>query len=548
MEKKYFLMAMKGILAVLSLVFGGSMAMAVDAPDAGNYGGDSDPNAGNPLEGGMKTLPEDKGGIAQHYNGGLAGKGADANASALQEAGLLNNKLTRQVIEYRANQHSLFAAIHSKPTQMSWKGHKEAEYPEVGEIKTEARTKGAITGGTETVTITSAQLHSNDLSIFRKDYTIFVMGQEGYDEGETTNTNGEILQLYVTDVTNTSFTVMAINGPALSSGSKKTKVPTIEEGTVLSLAAPALAEEEVEVDPINILPTMKAAFLQKKGYSVAITDFFNEAVKEVDWEANRIKRQALDTYKDLYTKTVLFGSKKKFYKKNKNGVRICYTQDGLLNQVRMSFQLPGDKWTKGALIGIAKMLFTTYTDADEIDVFCGSDAIEGLLNIDWGKDVSQIVYMKDSDYNLDIATFNCTFGKLKFIHELALTKNGLSKAAIAIPMKDAIRIYRDNGKTLTVDGKKGETGNVEELVKDYFIEDDALICNAMNTMLIGTASVFGQPYGAVAEKYKAVEALPGTATTGDIYYLTVADDTHGTGLWKKTETGWDEYTRDQTKA
>lgn len=518
--------------------------MAIDNPVVRNYGsGDNDPNPGTALEDAVKTTPTDKGGIAQH--------GQDANASALQEANLLNNKLTRQVIEYRANQHSLFAAIHSKPTQMSWKGHKEAEYPEVGDIKTEAKVKtqfgyaSAASSNSETVILSDTQLYSSDLSIFRPNYTIFVMGMEGYDEGKNDVTNGEVLQLYVTERTPTQVTVKALNGPAPTSGSKRTYVPQIAAGTVLSLAAPALAEEEVEVDPINIIPSMKTAYLQKKGYSVAITDFFNEAVKEVDWEKNRIKRQALDTYKDLYTKTVLFGSKKKFYKQTANGNRLCYTQDGLLNQVRMSFELPGNVWTKGALIAIAKMLFTAYTDAEEIDVFCGSDAIEGLLNINWGDNTKEIIYQKDEHYNIDIATFNCSFGKLKFIHELALTKNGLAKAAIAIPMKDAIRIFRDNGKTLTVDGKKGETGRVEELVKDYFIEDDAFICNAMNTMLIGPASVFSGAYGSIAEQYKAVATLPGTATTGDIYYLTVASSTHSTGLWKKTADGWEEYTRDQ---
>lgn len=536
-----FMTTLKGIMFVLSIVLGGGVALAADG---GSYGGDTDPNAGTPLEGAVNTVPEDKGGLVQH--------GQDANASALQEANLLDNKLTKKVLEYRANQHSLFADIHTKPQQLGWKGHKEAEYPEAGDIKTEARVKASF-GGTsaETVTITTTQLHSNDLAIFRKGYTIFAMGVEGYDEGkvESAGTNGEVLMLYVTDATDTGFTVKALNGPAKTSGSSTTVVPTIAAGTVLSLGAPALAEEEVEVDPINIIPQMAKAYLQKKGYSVAITDFFNEAAKEVDWEKNRIKRQALDTYKDLYTKTVLFGSKKKFYKKNKNGIRNCYTQDGLLNQVRMSFQLPDDKWTKGALIAIAKMLFTTYTDASEIDVYCGSDAIEGLLNIDWGEGVSQITYVKDKDIDIEVATFKCTFGKLNFKHELALTKNGLAKAALAIPMSDAIRIFRDNGKTLTVDGKKGETGNVEELVKDYFIEDDALILNAMNSMLIGTTDVFTQSFGSIEEKYKAVTAMPAAAdNAGKIVYLTKIDGNYTTGLYKSNGTKWESYTRDLTHA
>ena len=395
MKKNYFMSTFKLVLLVLSVLVGGG-AVAADVT-VGEYGGDSDPNSGTPLEGGIKTSPNDRGGIVQH--------GQDANASALQEVGLLDNKLTRKILDYHVRKYPFYTALFTKATQMSWKGHKEAEYPEIGDIRTEARTTASV-GGTstnKTVVFTANNMHSNDLEIFRKNYTIFVDGVEGYDEGQTTKTNGEKLMLYVTDVTSTGFTVVAINGPAVSSGSKETYVPQIPAGSLLVLGAPALAEEEVEVDPINVIPTMKNAYLQKKGYSVAITDFFNEAVKEVDWEKDRIKRQALDTYKSIYTTTSLFGAKRKFYKKNKNGNRICYTQEGMLNQVRMAFQLPDDKWSKSALIAIAKMLFTAYTDAEEIEIFCGSDAIEGLLNIDWGKDTSVFVYQKDKDYNVEIA-------------------------------------------------------------------------------------------------------------------------------------------------
>ena len=540
MTKKYFMLALNGVLAVLSIVFGNAVAMAADVT-VGEYGGDNDPNTGTALEGAVKTFPTDKGGIAQH--------GHDANASALQDAGLLDNKLTRKILDYHVNRHSFYTAVHTKPQQMSWKGHKEAEYPEVGDIRLEARTTAATTAA-NTVTFSATNMHQNDLAIFRKDYTIFVEGIEGYDEGETTETNGEMLMLYVTSVSETGFTCKALNGPAASSGSKDTKVPVIPANSLLVLGAPALAEEEVEVDPINLLPTMKNAYLQKKGYSVAITDFFNEAVKEVDWERDRIKRQALDAYKQLYTTTTLFGAKRKFYKKNKNGNRICYTQEGLLNQVQMAFQLPADKWTKGALIGIAKMLFTAYTDADEIDVFCGSDAIEGLLNIDWGDNVTQFTYMKDKDYNIDIATFNCTFGKLNFIHEISLTKHRMEKAALAIPMKDCMRLYRDNGSTKKVDGNKGETGAVEELTKEFFLQDDCFICNAMNSMLIGPAEIFTKGYtNGVKETYKAVETLTGvTGTEGDIVYLTKADGTYTTGLYKYDGTTWNSYVRDETRA
>lgn len=522
-------------------------------PELGSYGAATDPNSGEsvpnntlktdgtPLSGAVHTVPDDRGGAVQH--------GGVATASALQQANLLDNKLYRKIIEYHVRKYPFYTAVFTKATQVPWKGHKEAEYGEIGDIRTEARTKAAITGNANNseVTLGSTILNLNDAAIFRPNYTIFVLGQKGYKEGTTTESN-ETLMLYVTGEADGYPKVRAINGPAISSGSSITYVPTIPAGSILRLGAPALAEEEVEVDGINVLPTMRTAYLQKKGYSVAITDFFNEAVKEVDFEKDRIRRQNLDAYKKVYTTTALFGAQKKFTKKNKNGIRYCYTQNGVLNQVRMAYELRDGKWTKGVLISIAKMLFTAYTDADEIELFCGSDAIEGILNIDWGNNCTQFTYLNDENFKVKVARFECTFGTLIFTHELALTENHLEKAVLAIPMADSIRLYRDNGSTHHVDGKKGETGNVEELVKDYFIQDDCFICNAMNSMLIGPSEIFSLGYtNGVKETFIHVDELPtaAAANVGKIYYLTTASANNAIGLWKCVSTGVDTYGYEQ---
>jgi len=490
---------------------------------------------GTPLQGAQGTAPADRGGMVQY--------GQDANASALQQAGLLDNTLFRKVTEFRVRKYPFYTAMFTKATQMAWKGHKEAEYPEVGDIKVEARTIAGIAANTTNnqVTFTSTELSANDMAIFRPKFSIIV--QESTALGQDEDGNSEHLVLYIKERSSSGIVCEALNAPG-------GKCPAIPSGSLLVLGAPMLAEEEVEVDPINVIPTMKNAYLQKKSYAVAITDFFTEAAKEIDWEKDRIKRQALDTYKKLYTTSALFGTKKKWYKQTENGMRTCYSSEGLINQIRMAFQLPNGKWTKGALIGIAKMLFTAYTDAEEIEVFCGSDAIEGLLNIDWGTGTNQITYLADADYNIDIATFKCTFGTLHFVHEISLTQNHLEKAAIAVPMKDAIRLYRDNGSTKKADGNKGETGRVEELTKEFFVQDDCFVCNALNSMIIGPAEIFNNQYtSGVKETYKAVETLPTTGmSSGDIVYLTKAAGNDTPGLYKYNGTAWKSYVRDETRA
>ena len=534
------------LLTALAYVFGGG-GMAIDAPNVREYGSnDADPNEGTPLEGANKTTPADKGGVAQH--------GKDANASVLQQMNLLDNKMFRRVLEYHAQVYPFYTDLFSKATQFAFKGHKEAEYPEVGDIKTESRLVTAInTGGSAKDFEVDLTVPKADTSIFRKNYTITVPGVEGYDEGKTVSdgTNGEQLLLYVSKNDDESATgypkVFAVNGPTDTS-TGQTYVPEIPAGTLLMLAAPALAEEEVEVDPLNIIPTTRKAYLQKKGYSVAITDFFSEAVKEVDWEKDRVKRQTLDAYKKLYTTTTLFGAKRKFYKRTKNGMRICYTQEGTINQLRMMYELNDGKWTKPDLIAIAKMLFTAYTDVTSADMYMGSDAIESLLNIDWGDDTRKITYMKDDSFKVNVASFETPYGTLRFKHEKALTQHHLEKAAIALPMEDCMRIYRDNGSTFKVDGKKGETGAVEELTKEFFVQDDCFVCNTMASMLIGTSSLFANGYGAgIVETYKSVTTLPTSAEEGDKVYLTEVDTISGTtyerGIYEYTDSKWVAFNR-----
>lgn len=525
-KKNLFYMMFQCIMFVLALVASGGYALAADV-ELGNPGGDTDPNAGTPGEGTVHTVPTDKGGGFQ--------PGHDTSASTLDHFNLLDNKMFRKIIEYRAERHPLFAAIFSKATQFPFKGHKEAEYPEFGDIRLESRTTGVTnTSKAHSVVL---PLPSNDNYIFRKNYTAIVWGVNGYDEDG--KANGDMLCLYVTanNEETGAPTVIAVNGPLNDSGD--TYVPDIPAGTLITLGAAALAEEEVEVDPINAIPTMNKAYLQKKAYSVAITDFFNEAVKEVDWEKDRIKREALAAYKKTYVTTALFSPKRKWYKKNKNGIRNCYTQQGIISQLRMGFQLEDGKVKKSDLIGIAKMLFTQYTDATEIDVYCGSDFMESLLNIDWGKDTTQVVYVKDKDLNVEVASFKCAFGKLNFHHETGLTEHHLGGCAIALPMDECIRVYRDNGSTKKVDGNKGETGAVEELTKEYFLQDDCFIIQAMSSMLIGPSSAFGTGMTkGINSILKSVTELPENPQDGDKVYLTETDGEYPRGAYVRKDGAW----------
>jgi hypothetical protein len=222
--------------------------------------------------------------------------------------------------------------------------------------------------------------------------------------------------------------------------------------------------------------------------------------------------------------------------------RLCYTQEGVINQLRMGYQL-NSSITYADLIAICKMLFTKWTDATSIDVYCGSDFIEGLLNIDWG-DKTPIVYVTDEKLKAKVASFECTFGTLRFVHEMALTKYHLAAAAIALPTSDCIHIYRTNGVTYNIDAKKGEGGRVEESTASYFVQDDAIIVPTMCSMLIGPSEVFTIGYAPIEKKIVSVESMPGSPSSGDVVYLTKANSTYSVGAYEYNGSAWVRYERE----
>ncbi len=513
-----------------------------------NYGTDTtDPNKGTALEGAVKTNPVDKGGIVQH--------GQQASGSALDDAGLLDKsrQIFDQVVEYHAGRYPFYTDMLKSARQVHIPGKKEASYPEVGEVQDFAYTKTATTQGAGGAAV-ELKLYANDAPIFQPKTLVFAE-LTGYDEsGEP---DGSLLVLYVQSVNPTTGMpkVIAINGPLATPGDPSSvRVPAIPAGTKLMAGAPALNEVEIEMSPDNLIPTQATAYLQKKGYAIDITEFFKQADKDASWGEKDIRRFSLDNYKRKYTKTTLFSAPRKFYSPDSKGFqRLNYTQKGVIQQLRMAYQTSGTI-TYGDLIAIAKMLFSRWTNATTITLYCEADFIEQLLNIDFGKK-TPIVHANDEVLKAKVAKFECTFGTLRFVYEQSLTDLELTGAAIALPVEDCIHLYRQNGITYKVDRRKGEGGVAEESQADYFIQEDTIIVPSMCSMLIGPEAVFDRGYAPIEQLIVSVTKLPQGAATGDVVYLTApdtwsytsGDDTlsvnYAVGAYEFNGTTWDPYTR-----
>lgn len=507
------------LLLVLAVLTGGTVAMAVAV---GENGSDTDPNAGTPLEG---ATPDD-------ISKGVDQQGHAASGSVITQAGQEDNQVDEYVTMFRAFRYPMHTDFLKSAKQVKV-NTKEPLHYNMGEAIMECRTKSKLTNNTAKDHEVKLPLFGNDQKLFPECATVMVEGVKGTDNGP--------LILYVSaNEKSAGVTVAALNGPVEGG---ETYVPDIEAGTKLYVLAPAMSESEIEITPDNFLPDKESAYLQKKVCPITWTDFFERINKKAKWSVQDLKDFILDNFRKKCTRSMLIGFPSKFTKTNKRtGVEYVYTQKGVLRQLRLGYQI-GSVLTYADLIGMTRMLFFKYAQSNEMDVYCGSKFIEKLLNIDFTKH-KDVSFTPRTVLGIDISAFESTFGKLNFKVEPALDDLGYEECAIAFPMSEAKRYFYESGKTVTVDHEKGEGGEVREAKSQYYIQDDCLMLTGYSSMFIGPESaVKGYKMNTLEKIVKSVAKLADVSapTSGDVVYLTVADDAHSVGLYTYDGSAWKPF-------
>lgn len=489
-------------------------------------GGETDPNEKQPLEG---ATPDAEG-------KGIDQQGQGATGSALTQAELAEHKVNDYVSKFRAYKFPMHTDFMRKAQQVSV-DTKEPEYYEIGEAVLECSVKTKINGGSSEINITE-NLYKADKKLFIDSATVLVEGVEGY--GEDGKTDGSPLILYVESADRTQITVSALNG----TGTDHATVPEIAAGTKLYIMAPALSESEVEVAPDNAIPRATKCYLQKKVCAMTYTELFARIDKKAKWSVQDLKDWVLAMFRKKCTRSLLISKGAKFTKtgNKKVGTEYCYTQEGVLRQLRLGYQISAQLCFED-LIGITSMLFTKYSTTDTMDVYCGTKFLENLLNIDFSKH-PEVAFKRheDGETKIKVTSFETNFGTLRFVHEYALDDLGYGECAIAFSMANAKRFYYQNGKTITIDHEKGQGGEVREAKSQYYIQDDCLKITDLNSMFIGPdVTLVSKAYGSLGVTIKSVTALPEGGTEGDMVYLTEAADNNSVGVYRWNGTAWVVY-------
>jgi len=543
------------LLSVMAvLTSGGAAVAAAGLADVGANGGNgsgSDPNAGTPMADSTPDSPEK--GIDQQSHA--------STGSALDQAEITENHLDDYVSKFRAYRFPLHTDVMRRARQIKV-DTKEPTNWEVGEAVMELTTlqnfgtevsQGYCTGGSAEVTLTKGtHIANNDWKLIRKNATLMVGASLGYEGGIA---DGTPLVLMVTDKGSTTLTAIALNGPYVAANDHTVAVPQVLAGTTIYPMAPALSESEVEVEPNNAFPIETTCYLQKKVCAITYTELFQRIKKKANWNVQDIKDWNLEMFRRECTRSMLISAPSKFYKTNdRTGTETCYTEKGILRQLRLGYEIQDGQIDFEDMIGIQAMMCGKYDTPNELTAYCGTKFIQRLLNIDFSKHKEYTVRnFTDETTKIKITSFESNFGKLNFVHEYGLDDLGYSECAIIFSVEEAKHFFYQKGKTININHEKGEGGEVREAKSQYYIKDDCVKLDTFNSMIVGPATlVGGYKLSALDAVIKSVNKLGDVSSPadGDIVYL-IADDsttTNGTtysmGLYKynSTTSAWVAYT------
>ena len=516
MKKNVFEMIGKVMLTVLAAVTGGA-AMAAGVLVGEGADGVSSGDVVSSLDGTIGANPS-----------GIEVVGGAATGSAVEELDQAVNEIDDYVAKFQSHKYPMHTDFMKVARQIPVDTKEPIDY-EIGEGILDVAASGEYDKTGEHV----AQLNVSNANgrLFVKGSTVLLK------DGAKKDAEGNPYVLYVEGNNNGVVSVSCLNNP---SNGGDTTVPTYSADATFHIMAPALSESEVEIAPDAAYPMPKQHYLQKKVCAITYTDLFARIKKKARWNVQDLKDWQLDQFRRKCTRSMLTGVGAKFKKYNeKTGYEDAYTQKGVLSQIRLGMT-PTMKDNKVAmtyadLIAISKMAFGPFSTTDTVDAYCGSGAIQSLLNVDLTGH-REIIMNSDKKVEANLTVLKTTFGTINFKHEHALDDLGMEDYMIIFAMKDAKRFVYEGGKTINIDHSKGEGGEVREAKSSYYIQDDCLALRSYNSLLVGP-NVTSVTYANIEKQVSAGTELPSSGKLGELFFIANGSSTEA-GLYEWNGTSW----------
>lgn len=528
MKKNVFEMIGKLMLTVFAALGGGAaMAAGVLVGEGADGAIPENATSVSSLDGTVGANPS-----------GVEVAGGAATGSAVEELDQAVNEIDDYVAKFQSHKYPMHTDFMKVARQIKVDTKEPIDY-EIGEGILDVAASAAFDNAT-------SKAHTAELKVSNANGRLFVKGSTVLlRDGDKKDAEGNPFVFYVEGNNNGVVTVSCLNGPL---NGADTYVPSYSADATFHIMAPALSESEVEIAPDAAYPMPKQHYLQKKVCAITYTDLFARIKKKARWNVQDLKDWQLDQFRRKCTRSMLTGVGAKFKKYNdKTGYEDAYTQKGVLSQIRLGLS-PTMKDGKVAmtysdLIAISKMAFGPFSTTDVVDAYCGSNAIENLLNVDLTGH-REIIMNSDKKVEANLTVLKTTFGTINFKHEHALDDLGLSDYMIIFAMKDAKRFVYEGGKTINIDHSKGEGGEVREAKSSYYIQDDCLALRSYNSLLVGP-NLTKVTYANIEKQVEAGNALPASsAVKSDLFYLTAKSGSNEAGLYEWNGSAWVAYDGD----
>lgn len=540
-----------------------SFAMAVDpvveadpanpSDNMGVYDADTNPG-GRPEDEALQ--PDEQGGKTQ-----LQGKAA--TATDVRDAGLEAEDYDDDIVNFRKFRFPIETYIFNrcKPQKVSSYVHShyrsaatvlEAVYNGADITLTAGQNSNiSISGSSTKVFDKDSKVLTLPVSLFEnpecltENSTVIVSGAEGFvkDDSGAEISDGELMlfvENHKDEAEKIKFRVM--NPPINTSGTATTSV--IAAGATFYVAATACSESQIRVASETYLPEKVDVTLQKKNMTCIITDEFEEQNKKVGFITKDVLANAMYNFKRKCARTHWNGTPGRIdVKVSETGNReSVFFEKGILRQIPMLYTHGADL-TDDDMMAITSLQFTDNSVSDSATVFCGKREMKRIMKL-----VNNATHFKDvttvtvNEYGIKVRKWIDNFGELEFVYDPTLDDIGYEDFMVVVDLKNAVRYYKRNEKTITQDMKQsGESREAKAHNKSII---DCVALKGYNAVLVcpSAAALKASKLGGIEANFESVAALP---TGGNLnaaaklkkYYLTADDNT--AGFLKGSIVEWD---------
>lgn len=348
------------------------------------------------------------------------------------------------------------------------------------------------------------------------------------------------LQVTQRDLANNKI-VMRVLNPKVGTAS------VIPAGAKLLIGAVAAAESQMNVAPDNFEPVAKTVYLQKRIFNVVFTREFINGKNKVAFGEKDIRQGALRSYKMNNEITDLLGvaSKAKVEVGNNMSPEYVYTTEGVLRQINMLYSY--DK-TQGVqptdFTAFSQMMFTKFSESDNVIALCGQDFIASMLNMDYTTH-KEIRFEDVKVGGLTLRGWKNNFGTINIAYLPLFDMMGMSYCAALIDWSNAVCYMKRSGKSFRVNMEEG-VGDNREAVRDGYSQIYGTALRGYNSLFIcpnDQIPTVSLTLPNLTNNATSASELPGSPSAGDVVFLTATDDGWpANSLLVYDGTSWGYYT------